>query len=379
MKKIVVASDSFKGSLGSGEVAAAVARAVESVFPDCRTVCLEMADGGEGTLDALFNSLGGNGIQVEVKDPLGNVILSEYAIMDIPGKGPAAVIEMSKASGLTLVPPALRNPLNTTTFGTGQMISDALDRGCRTFLTGIGGSATNDAGIGMLTALGWRFLDSEGKELPPVGSSLGKIFHIDDNGKDPRLLDCTFKTACDVDTPFCGPEGAAHIFAPQKGAGARQVEILDAGMESFAEVIRKATGTDVKTVTGAGAAGGLGGAFKAFLHSDLLPGAEMVLDAAGFDSIAEGADLVITGEGRLDSQTLLGKAPYSVLRRASKLGIPTVAIAGKVSDKELLEQVGFKDVLCINPPDMTLETAMRPEVARRNVFETVRKYLSTLP
>lgn len=379
MKKIVVASDSFKGSLRSGEVAAAVAQAVGSVFPDCRIACLEMADGGEGTLDALFNSLGGTRIQVEVKDPLGNVILSEYAIVDIPGKGTAAVIEMSKASGLTLVPTGLRNPLNTTTFGTGQLISDALDRGCRVFLTGIGGSATNDAGIGMLSALGWRFLDSEGKELPPVGASLGKIFRIDDKGKDPRLDGCTFKTACDVDTPFCGPEGAAHIFAPQKGAGALQVEILDAGMESFAEVIRETTGTDVRTVTGAGAAGGLGGAFKAFLYSELLPGAEMVLDAAGFDSIAEGADLVITGEGRLDSQTLLGKAPYSVLRRASKLGIPTVAIAGKVSDKELLGQVGFKDVLCINPPDMTLETAMRPEVARRNVFDTVRGYLSTLP
>ena len=379
MKKIVVASDSFKGSLRSGEVASAVAQAVGSVWPDCKTVCLEMADGGEGTLDALFNSLGGTRIQVEVNDPLGNGILSEYAIVDIPGKGSAAVIEMSKASGLTLVPPGLRNPLNTSTFGTGQLISDALDRGCRTFLTGIGGSATNDAGIGMLSALGWRFLDSDGKDLPPVGASLGKISQIDFEGKDPRLDSCTFKTACDVDTPFCGPEGAAYVFAPQKGAGAVQVEILDAGLKSFADVILKTTGIDVKTVTGAGAAGGLGGAFKAFLGSELLPGAEMVLDAAGFDSISEGADLVITGEGRMDSQTLMGKAPYSVLRRASKLGIPTVAIAGKVFDIDALKQAGFREVLCINPPGITLETAMRPEVARRNVFDTVRGFLSTLP
>ena len=378
MKKIVIASDSFKGSIGSSEVAAAAAQAVSSVFPDCRTVCLEMADGGEGTLEALCNSLGGTIIQAMVKDPLGNDILSEYAIVNIPGEGPAAVIEMSKASGLTLVPPKLRNPLNTSTFGTGQLISDALDRGCRHFLTGIGGSATNDAGIGMLSALGWRFLDSEGKELPPTGSSLGKICLIDIEGRDSRLDGCTFKTACDVDTPFCGPEGAAYVFAPQKGAGPEQVRILDAGLESFAEVILKTTGIDVRYMPGAGAAGGLGGAFKAFLDSELLPGAEMVLDAIGFDSIAEGADLVITGEGKMDSQTLMGKAPYSVLRRSSKLGVPTVAIAGKVYDADSMRQAGFKEVLCINPPGMTLETAMRPEVARRNVFDTVSNYLSSI-
>ena len=378
MKKIVIASDSFKGSIGSSEVAAAAAQAVSSVFPDCRTVCLEMADGGEGTLEALCNSLGGTIIQAMVKDPLGNDILSEYAIVDIPGEGPAAVIEMSKASGLTLVPPELRNPLNTSTFGTGQLISDALDRGCRHFLTGIGGSATNDAGIGMLSALGWRFLDSEGKELPPTGDYLGKICHIDIEGRDPRLDGCTFKTACDVDTPFCGPEGAAFVFAPQKGAGPEQVRILDAGLETFAEVILETTGIDVKNMPGAGAAGGLGGAFKAFLDSKLLPGAEMVLDAIGFDSIAEGADLVITGEGKMDSQTLMGKAPYSVLRRSSKLGVPTVAIAGKVYDADSMRQAGFKEVLCINPPGMTLETAMRPEVARRNVFDTVSNYLSSI-
>ena len=378
MKKIVIASDSFKGSIGSSEVAAAAAQAVSSVFPDCRTVCLEMADGGEGTLEALCKSLGGTIIQARVKDPLGNDILSEYAIVDIPGEGPAAVIEMSKASGLTLVPPELRNPLNTSTFGTGQLISDALDRGCRHFLTGIGGSATNDAGIGMLSALGWRFLDSEGKELPPTGASLGKICQIDIEGRDPRLDGCTFKTACDVDTPFCGPEGAAFVFAPQKGAGPEQVRILDAGLESFAEVILKTTGIDVRYMPGAGAAGGLGGAFKAFLDSELLPGAEMVLDAIGFDSIAEGADLVITGEGKMDFQTLMGKAPYSVLRRSSKLGVPTVAIAGKVYDADSMRQAGFKEVLCINPPGMTLETAMRPEVARRNVFDTVSNYLSSI-
>ena len=378
MEKIVIASDSFKGSLGSPEVAAAVAQAVRAVFPDCQAICLEMADGGEGTLEALFNTLGGSKIQVIVKDPLGNDILSEYAIVDIPGKGPAAVIEMSKASGLTLIPPEYRNPLNTTTIGTGQLISDALGRGCRTFLTGIGGSATNDAGIGMLSALGWRFLDSEGKELPPVGASLGKICHIDDGGKDPHLENCSFKTACDVDTAFCGKEGAAFVFAPQKGAGPEQVGILDAGLESFAEVILNTTGIDVRNLSGAGAAGGMGGAFKAFLGSELLPGAEMVLDAIGFDALAAGADLVITGEGRMDSQTLMGKAPYSVLRHSSKLGVPTVAIAGKVHDADLLRQAGFKEVLCINPPDMTLETAMRPEVARRNVFDTVEKYLSSI-
>ena len=374
MKKIVVASDSFKGSLSSGEIASIVAEAAGEIFPDCETVCLEMADGGEGTMDALCRTLGGTRVEVTVSDPLGKPVVSEYAVVDIPGEGLTAVIEMSKASGLTLIPTELRNPLHTSTFGTGELILDALGRGCRHFLIGIGGSATNDGGTGMLAALGWKFLDSAGQVLAPVGASLGKIASISSEARDPRLYGCTFVTACDVDNPFCGPDGAACVFAPQKGASPEDVKVLDEGLCSFASVIRDSTGVDVKDLPGAGAAGGLGGALKAFLGSELVPGAAIVLDAIGFDSLAEGADLVITGEGRMDSQTLKGKAPLCVLRHASRLGIPTVALAGIVSDYPLLKGLGYKDILCINPPGLPLETALQPAIARRNLYNTVKDY-----
>ena len=376
MKKIVIASDSFKGSLSSREVAETAAAAVKEVFPECTTVCLEMADGGEGTVDALCQALGGTLISLPVHGPLGVMVDAEYAIVDIPGEGLTAVIEMSRASGLPLVPPDLRNPMETSTAGTGELIADALEKGCRHFLIGIGGSATNDGGTGTLAALGWHFLDSEGNILPPTGASLVKISRIDESGKDPRLKDCTFMVACDVDTPFCGPEGAAFIFAPQKGAGPEMVEKLDKGLASFASVIQESTGYDVRNMPGAGAAGGLGGALKAFLGAELLPGAEMVLEAIGFDSRAVGADFVITGEGRMDGQTRRGKAPYCVLRHATRLGIPTVAVTGSISDPETLKDLGFKTILPINPPGLDLETAMRPEVARRNLSDTVRRSLT---
>ena len=378
MKKIVVASDSFKGSLTSREISTIVAEAVSEVFPDCQTVCLEMADGGEGTIDALCRALGGSRIEVSVSDPLGKPVVSEYAIVNVPGEGPTAVIEMSKASGLPLVPEGLRNPMLTTTFGTGELILDALGRGCKHFLIGIGGSATNDGGTGMLATLGWRFLDSDGNELPPVGASLGKIESMDSSGKNHALDGCSFVTACDVDNPFCGPDGAAFVFAPQKGAGPEEVILLDNGLESFSSVIRKSTGVDVKDIPGAGAAGGLGGALLAFLGARLTPGAEMVLEAIGFDSLAEGADLVITGEGRMDFQTLKGKAPLCVLRHATRLGIPTISLAGIISDYDLLKNLGYKDILCINPPCLPHETAMQSAVARRNLYITIKEHLARL-
>ena len=376
MKKIVVASDSFKGSLTSREISTIVAEAVSEVFPDCQTVCLEIADGGEGTIDALCRALGGSRIEVSVSDPLGKPVVSEYAIVNVPGEGPTAVIEMSKASGLPLVPEGMRNPMLTTTFGTGELILDALGRGCKHFLIGIGGSATNDGGTGMLATLGWRFLDSDGNELPPVGASLGKIESIDSSGKNPALDGCSFVTACDVDNPFCGPDGAAFVFAPQKGAGPEEVILLDKGLESFSSVIRKSTGVDVKDIPGAGAAGGLGGALLAFLGARLTPGAEMVLEAIGFDAQAEGADLVITGEGKMDFQTLKGKAPLCVLRHATRLGIPTISLAGIISDYDLLKILGYKDILCINPPGLPHEPAVQQAVARRNLYGTVFDYLS---
>ena len=358
------------------EIAGIVAEAASEVFPGCETVRLEMADGGEGTTDALCRVLGGEMVKCEVHGPLREKVISEYAIVDVPGEGLTAVIEMSQASGLPLIPTGLRNPMLTTTFGTGELILDALGRGCRYFLIGIGGSATNDGGTGMLAALGWRFLDSDGKELPPVGASLEKIASVDSSGKNPALDGCTFITACDVDNPFCGPDGAAFVFGPQKGAGPEEVRLLDKGLESFASVIQESTGTNVKEIPGAGAAGGLGGALMAFLGSRLTPGAEMVLDVIGFDSLAEGADLVITGEGKMDGQTLKGKAPLCVLKHASKLGIPTIAIAGMISDPTLLKDLGYKDIICINPPGLAIDEAMNPETARRNLHDTAVRLMT---
>jgi glycerate kinase len=311
--------------------------------------------------------------------------------------GPVAVLETARACGLTLVPEGCRNPLRTSTFGVGQMIADALRHGCRDFVIGLGGSATNDAGIGMLAALGWRFLDRDGAELPPVGALLGAVVTIDDSSVDPALVavgkGIRFTAACDVDTPFCGPEGAAAVFAPQKGADAAAVARLDAGMASFAAVIERYTGVDVRRIPGAGAAGGLGGALRAFLGAELKPGADLVLDAVGFDAFAAGADLVITGEGRLDAQTARGKLPYCVLRRATTLGIPTLALAGQfgqgfdalanekgsgiaAGDPAGRESLRFAEVLCVTPPGMSLETAMQPAVARQNVREAVRMWMS---
>jgi len=376
MKKIVIASDSFKGSLSSREIAAIVAEATTEVFPECETVCLEMADGGEGTADTLCRALGGEMVRCQVQGPLGDPVPAEYSIVYANSGNRTAIVEMSKASGLPLIPTGLRNPMLTTTFGTGELILDALGRGCRHFLIGIGGSATNDGGTGMLAALGWRFLDSDGKELPPVGASLEKIASVDSSGKNPALNGCTFITACDVDNPFCGPDGAAFVFGPQKGAGPEEVRLLDKGLESFASVIQESTGTNVKEIPGAGAAGGLGGALMAFLGSRLTPGAEMVLDVIGFDSLAEGADLVITGEGKMDGQTLKGKAPLCVLKHASKLGIPTIAIAGMISDPTLLKDLGYKDIICINPPGLAIDEAMNPGTARRNLHDTAVRLMT---
>ena len=372
IEKIVIASDSFKGSISSGKVARAAAEAIQEVFPECEIKSLEMADGGEGTLDALCRNVGGTKVACKVQDPLGRTIDAEYAL-----SGDLAIIEMAKASGLTLIPLALRNPLNTTTFGTGQLITDALAKGCRRFLIGIGGSATNDAGTGMLTALGWRFLDKDVNILPPTGASLEHIASIDDNGRNPLLDDCVFSVACDVDTPFCGPEGAAFVFAPQKGADPDTVQRLDEGMASFSKLIFQATGMDVRDLPGAGATGGLGGALKAFLDAELKPGAELVLETAGFASISEGADLIITGEGRMDAQTSKGKAPYTVLRHAMRLGIPTIALVGSVSDIDEVKSLGFKDILPINPPGLPLETALLPDTAYSNIRLTLLNYLQS--
>jgi glycerate kinase len=321
MNRIVIASDSFKGTFTSMEVADSVEKGIRAVCPDCDVVKFNVADGGEGTMSAICESQPHETVALEVSDPLGRRIIASYAIL---GDG-TAVVEMSGASGLTLLTPQERNPLNTSTYGTGEIIADALSKGCRRFLIGIGGSATNDAGIGMLSALGYRFLDDKGQTLPCVGGSLGQISSIDTSAVNPCLKESEFTVACDVDSPLYGPSGAAYVFAPQKGASDEIVTELDAGLRHFAEL----TGADA-CFSGAGAAGGLGFALKIFMNANLERGIDIVLDRIGFDQVVAGADLVITGEGCYDGQTSAGKTVHGVISRAGRYGVPVIVIAGSV-------------------------------------------------
>ena len=398
--KIVIASDSFKGSLASMEVAQSIEMGILDVFPSCDVVKLAVADGGEGTTDALCQTLGGETVEILVEDPLGRPVKASYAVLD---DGHTAVLEMSAASGLTLLAADERNPMRTSTYGTGQLIADALARGCRKFLVGIGGSATNDGGMGMLQALGYVFTDADGNYLPGVGASLSAVCRIDDSNVLSSVRESEFIVACDVDSPLYGPEGAAYVFAPQKGADQDMVRTLDEGLRHYAEVsasylaspidyqpegadARLIEGifiSDLASMPGVGAAGGLGYAFVAFLGARLQRGVDMVLDAVGFDSIIEGADLVITGEGRIDSQTFTGKTPYGVLMRASGQGIPGLALAGLVDLDDsftatLSESAGFRAIRQITPEGMPLSEAMLPSVASANLRRSISTLLKQL-
>ena len=343
MKKIIVASDSFKGSLSSAEVAAAVAEGVRDVYPECKVVCLEAGDGGEGTSGALMRALGGSAVRCEAHDPLMRPILAEYGIS---ADGRTAIIDMAAASGLTLLLTEERNPLLTTTFGTGEMIADALRRGCRRVIVGLGGSATNDGGTGMLTALGIRFLNARGEVLPGTGESLEKIVCADCSGALTGLAAAEFIAACDVESPLCGPRGAAYVYAPQKGADAAATEALDRGLRNFGEIAETVYGHGILEADGAGAAGGAGAGMMAYLHARMVPGAELLLDALDFDRLVADADLVITGEGRMDEQTLMGKLPLRVLRRAAAHGVPVIALAGSVS---VTDNPGFAAIAAVSP------------------------------
>ncbi len=372
INRIAIASDSFKGSLSSMQVADCAAEAVKSLFPDCEIVKVNVADGGEGTIDALIDTLGGSIVTAEVMGPLMRPVIARYGVL---ADGKTAVMEMAAASGLVLIAKEERNPLKTTTYGTGQMIMDALARGCRKFLVGIGGSATNDGGTGMLSALGVKFRDAEGNLLEGCGESLERIACIDMDGVPEAVRESEFIIACDVDTPFCGPNGAAYVFAPQKGADAAMVERLDKGMRSFAALIRDTLHQDIADLPGAGAAGGIGGGFRAFLGATLLPGIEMVLDTIDFDRIIKGCDLVITGEGKMDFQTAMGKTPAGILKRAKAQNIPVLAIGGCVEPCGSLSSLGFMDMAQVTPEGMPLETAMRTDIASDNVKNTIVELL----
>lgn len=336
---VLIAPDSFKGCMSAARAAACMARGLRTVWPDAEFRLVPMADGGEGTVEAMVAATGGRLARAWVRDPLGRRVRAVYGLL---GDGRTAVIEMAAASGLMLLTPRERNPLLTTTLGTGDLIRAALDAGARELVLAIGGSATTDGGAGMAQALGIRLCDRRGRELPGGGGALSRLERIDVSGLDPRLAACRIRVACDVDNPLTGPRGAARIYGPQKGATPAMVKQLDANLSRLAACMARDLGRRVARVPGAGAAGGLGAGLLGFLKAELQPGVDMVVDAVGLEAHMRGCTLVVTGEGRLDGQTLNGKTPAGVARVAGRLGLPVVAVCGRVGPGvERLQRVGI--------------------------------------
>lgn len=356
--KIVIAPDSFKGSLSAVEVSDAIEKGVKRVLPDADIVKLPMADGGEGTVEALVSSTNGHIEQKVVRDPLGNEIGAHYGIL---GDGKTAVIEMASASGLPLVPPEKRNPLYTTTYGTGELMLAAAEKGCRDFIIGIGGSATTDCGTGMAQALGVSFYDKSGQKIDAYmnGDRLGKTSSIDFSGLSPAIKESRFTVACDVDNPLLGPKGSAYVYAPQKGASPEIVKQLETNMTYFADVLEATIDRKVRHIPGAGAAGGLGAGLIAFVNGTLKPGIEIVLQASKFANQIKGASLILTGEGKIDYQTAFGKTLSGIAREAKKQGIPVIGIGGMIdTDIDNLYEIGINSFFSICNQPMDLQTAM---------------------
>lgn len=353
--KIVVAPDSFKESLSAAQVAEAIARGWRRVFPAAEVVLKPMADGGEGTVDAVLAACGGERRELWVSGPLGEPVLAHWGWLG----DATAVLEMAAASGLHWVPAQQRDATRACSYGTGELIRAALDAGARRIILGLGGSATNDAGTGLLRALGVRFLDARGMELEPGGLALSQVDRIDLSGLDPRLLEARVEVAADVDNPLCGPRGASHVFGPQKGASAAQVQALDGALGHFAQVVAATLGKDHRGFPGVGAAGGLGFAARAFLHARFRPGIELVAELSGLATAVQGADLLITGEGRLDSQSLHGKTPVGVARIARAAGVPVIALAGSLGDGyQAVYGAGIDAAFSLSAGPQSLEQAM---------------------
>ena len=355
--RVVIAPDSYKGSVSAVGVAAALERGVLRVFPQAEVRKIPIADGGEGTVEALVTATGGEMKQARVRGPLGESVEACWGIL---GDGQTAVIEMAAASGLPLVPPDRRDPRITTTYGTGELIRAALDAGLRRIIIGIGGSATNDGGTGMAQALGAKFLALDGAELLPGGGALARLATIDLSGLDPRLTETEITVACDVDNPLCGQRGASAVFGPQKGATPAMVAELDAALGHFAGCAQAATGRNVAELAGAGAAGGLGAGLLFFTPAKLRPGVEIVLEAVKFVDVVKEAAFVITGEGRTDFQTAYGKAPVGVAKVAKQFGVPVFCISGGLGDgaDDVLAQ-GIDATMSICSRPLSLEECMR--------------------
>lgn len=359
--KIIIAPDSYKGSISAKEAAEAIEKGIRRCLPQAEIVKIPIADGGEGTLDCMIEAGGGVKIPVRVTGPLGEPVDAAYGLLN---GGETAVIELAAASGLTLVPEDQRNPLAATTYGTGELIRAALDYGCRHFIVGLGGSATNDGGAGILQALGMRLLDHNGQEVAPGGGNLGRIAAIDDSGFDPRIRNSRFVIASDVENPLVGPMGATRVFGPQKGATPGQVELLEQNLVHWADLIERATGCRLHEKSGAGAAGGTGGAFQAFFPAEFRRGIDVVIEHSRLREALAGTDLVLTGEGKIDHQTVSGKAPMGIAQEAQKYGVPVIALAGSVGEGiDVLYKHGIHAVFSMVNGPMPLSAAMKDAAA----------------
>ncbi len=373
---IVIAIDSLKGSLTSLEAGKAIETGIKKVYSEAVTKVLPLADGGEGTVEALTLGMGGKLQSIEVTGPLGNKILAQYGILS---DGKTAIVEMAAAAGITLVPDNKRNPLYTTTYGVGEILLDAMHKGCRHFIIGIGGSATNDGGVGMLQALGYDMLDADGKPVPFGAAGLKVLCRIDDSRVTPELKECSFRIACDVTNPLCGEKGCSAIYGPQKGASPEDIALMDKWMGDYARISREKYSHADANAPGAGAAGGMGFAFLTFTNATLESGIEIVLAETKLEDHISKADLVITGEGRLDGQTVMGKAPVGVARIAKKYNKPVIAFAGCVTpEATACNEHGIDAFFPILRGVVSLSEAMEPKNARQNMIDTVEQAMRLL-
>ena len=374
--KVVIAIDSLKGSLSSMEAGTAIKDGILAAKPDAEVIVKPLADGGEGTTDALIEGMNGERIDLTVTGPMHTPVDTYYGYLKDTN---TAVMEMASAAGITLVPDSEKNPLLATSYGVGEMINDAIQRGCRNFIIGIGGSVTNDGGIGMLKALGVRFLDENGEDAGEGGQALAKVARIDVSGMNPLLKECHIQVACDVNNPLCGENGSTYVYGPQKGVTEDMKKTLDEAMAHFARVTSETLENDYMNTPGAGAAGGLGYAFLAYTGAALTPGIELLLDAVGLEEELSGADVVVTGEGRLDFQTAMGKAPVGVARLAKKYNAKVIAFAGSVTkEATACNKEGIDAFFPILRSVCTLAEAMDPVAARNNMTATVEQVFRLL-
>lgn len=374
--KVVIAIDSLKGSLSSMEAGMAIKDGILAAKPDAEVIVKPLADGGEGTTDALIEGMNGERIDLTVTGPMHTPVDAYYGYLKDTN---TAVMEMASAAGITLVPDSEKNPLLATSYGVGEMINDAIQRGCRNFIIGIGGSVTNDGGIGMLKALGVRFLDENGEDAGEGGQTLAKVARIDVSGMNPLLKECHIQVACDVNNPLCGENGSTYVYGPQKGVTEDMKKTLDEAMAHFARVTSETLENDYMNTPGAGAAGGLGYAFLAYTGAALTPGIELILDAVELEEELSGADVVVTGEGRLDFQTAMGKAPVGVARLAKKYNAKVIAFAGSVTkEATACNKEGIDAFFPILRSVCTLAEAMDPVAARNNMTATVEQVFRLL-